>query len=214
VETTTKEVKMVTELKINIGCGMVQKEGFIRADNDPAVKPDVLLDVEKDRFPWEDNSVAVIYSKSCLEHVHDLTNFFEESYRVLNKETGYLHLNLPYYLHETSFTDPEHIWFFTPSFFTQYLQRPTTGSDGRPVITGNFDYELVSLTRIVHKEEASKFKQALEKHISPETIEAILPDIHMYLTNVVRSLEIILKPKFPFREPATDLPPTYVRLKR
>jgi len=201
------------EIKLYVGSGMLALDGFLRVDNDPAVKPDILLDLETDKFPFEDNSVSVIYSKSCLEHVHDLTNFFEESYRILNKETGLIHLNLPYYLHETSFTDPEHVWFFTPYFFTTYLQRTSLGSDGRPIITGNFDYRI---TRFVELIEDRKSTQVMMKNLFNDRGENpdIIVDMLRYLANVVRSMEIKMVPVFPMRVPSTDYPPTYVKLRR
>ena len=40
-------------------------------------------DIEKDRFPFEDNSFDFIFSKSVIEHVYNTDNFLDESFRVL-----------------------------------------------------------------------------------------------------------------------------------
>jgi len=144
-------------IKLNIGCGIVKLDGYIRIDNDAAVEPDYVLDIEKDKLPFSGNSVEEIFSRKCLEHVHDLTNFFEESYRVLNKETGFMKLILPYYRHESAFADPEHVWYFTTSFFN-YLTRLGCGSDNRPIIAGDFDWEVLQLNLLAEEKVGGELR--------------------------------------------------------
>lgn len=40
-------------------------------------------DIEKDRFPFEDNMFDFAFSKSVLEHVHNTENFLQENLRIL-----------------------------------------------------------------------------------------------------------------------------------
>lgn len=42
-------------------------------------------DIEKDSFPFEDNSFDIVFSKSVIEHVSNADHLFEEIYRVLKK---------------------------------------------------------------------------------------------------------------------------------
>ena len=51
-------------------------------------------DIEKDRFPFEDNSFDFIFSKSVIEHVYNTDNFLNESFRVL-KPGGIIVLMTP-----------------------------------------------------------------------------------------------------------------------
>ena len=41
------------------------------------------VDLEKDRLPFRDNSIDVVFSKSVLEQLHDPGNMLTEAYRVL-----------------------------------------------------------------------------------------------------------------------------------
>ena len=41
--------------------------------------------IEKEAFPFEDDSFNIVFSKSVIEHVFNSDNFFEESFRVLKK---------------------------------------------------------------------------------------------------------------------------------
>ena len=42
-----------------------------------------ICDLEKERYPYDDNSFDIIYHKSVIEHLYDPTNFMKESYRIL-----------------------------------------------------------------------------------------------------------------------------------
>lgn len=42
-------------------------------------------DIEKDKFPFEDNNFDIVFSKSVIEHVTNADNFLLESLRVLKK---------------------------------------------------------------------------------------------------------------------------------
>jgi len=199
-------------IKLNIGCGMTKLEGYTRIDNDAAVEPNYVLDIERDKLPFNDNSVEEIYSRKCLEHVHDLTNFFEESYRVLNKDSGSLKLILPYYRHESAYTDPEHVWYFTPSFF-DYLTRLGHGSDNRPIITGNFDWEVLQLNLLVEEKVEAELRGMIST-LFGRVPRGLMELLAKYLWNIVREIEVTLKPIYPIRALINSLPPTYVRLRK
>ena len=181
---------------------MHKLEGFINIDNDPLVKPDILLDIETDVFPFEDNTVEFITTRHTIEHVHDLTNFFEESYRVLNKDSGKLNIVVPHQSHDAAWADPEHVWFFTQNFFA-YLNRMSLGSDGRPLICGNFDYQPMELLQRVTPDAKRKYTDTEQLKFGAT-----------YLNNVILEIDVTLKPIFPIRVVKTNYPPTYVRLKR
>jgi len=44
-----------------------------------------LCDIEKESFPFKNNSFDIVFSKSVLEHVRNADNFLSESLRVLKK---------------------------------------------------------------------------------------------------------------------------------
>ena len=51
-----------------------------------------LCDIEKEKLPFEDNSIDIIYSKSFIEHLHYPEKYLEEAYRVLKPNGIFLTL--------------------------------------------------------------------------------------------------------------------------
>ncbi len=71
------------QLKLHLGSGGNYKDGWINVDFDAAA--DLQLDL-RERFPFPDGSVAVIYSEHFFEHVgypQEATHVLSESVRVL-----------------------------------------------------------------------------------------------------------------------------------
>tara|TARA_B100000575_G_C23137168_1_gene660904 strand:- start:2612 stop:3274 length:663 start_codon:yes stop_codon:yes gene_type:complete len=58
-------------------------------DNNFEVK---LCDIEKEKLPFVDNSIDIIYSKSFIEHLYHPEKFLEEAYRVLKPNGVFLTL--------------------------------------------------------------------------------------------------------------------------
>jgi SAM-dependent methyltransferase len=69
-------------LKLDLGCGSCKKEGTIGVDIFEQPGVDYVLNLEKDRLPFEDRSVQYIYSSHCLEHLANPTGLFAEMSRV------------------------------------------------------------------------------------------------------------------------------------
>jgi len=71
-------------IKLNLGSGG-GKEGYINVDIRPEVNPDVLWDLEKTPYPWEDESVEEILWIDSLEHLSWLKveDALRECYRIL-----------------------------------------------------------------------------------------------------------------------------------
>ena len=51
-----------------------------------------LCDIEKEKLPFDDNSIDIIYSKSFIEHLHYPERYLEEAYRVLKPNGIFLTL--------------------------------------------------------------------------------------------------------------------------
>jgi len=73
-------------MKLNLGCGEVKHDGYINVDKYDIFEPDVVQDLEK--FPWafEDNSVDEIIMHHVLEHLGQTTeeymNILAELHRI------------------------------------------------------------------------------------------------------------------------------------
>lgn len=72
-----------SSLKLNVGCGSQRKQGWLNIDL--AESADLQLDV-REKLPFQDGSVAMIYSEHFLEHLRypdEVNLFLQESWRVL-----------------------------------------------------------------------------------------------------------------------------------
>ena len=56
-------------MKINLGGGLKRFDGFVNIDHDPLTNPDFCFNIEKDKFPFEDNSVDEVKAHHILEHL-------------------------------------------------------------------------------------------------------------------------------------------------
>lgn len=95
-------------MKINIGSGFKRIEGFLNVDDDPLVSPDFLVNLEKDKLPFEDNSVESVIAHHILEHIGD--NFIplmQEIYRVCS-HGAIIDIKVPHHFHEVYYGDPTH----------------------------------------------------------------------------------------------------------
>src|SRR5689334_3994902 len=90
-------------VKLHIGCGDHRIEGFINCDLYETKATDRVFDCTG-RWPFEDSSVATIYSAHMLEHLTDFKGFFREAHRVLKPE-GCLQIRVPYGGHRAAYWD-------------------------------------------------------------------------------------------------------------
>lgn len=80
-------------LKLNLGTGHTQIPGFVSVDRVDSA--DVVLDLGRDPLPFEDDSVDLVFSYHCLEHVDDYLFALGEIHRVLRHGGAFL-LGVPY----------------------------------------------------------------------------------------------------------------------
>jgi hypothetical protein len=70
--------------KIDIGSGDFKKPGFVGIDIVQSGDVDIVCDIERSRWPLEDESVCEVFSSHCFEHieVNNLIHIFSEMTRV------------------------------------------------------------------------------------------------------------------------------------
>lgn len=78
-------------IKLNLGCGIKRfhKPDFINIDYSLECEPDLLLDVENEPFPFNENSVMEIRADNLLEHFSGLTHCMNECWTVLKPEGSF-----------------------------------------------------------------------------------------------------------------------------
>jgi ubiquinone/menaquinone biosynthesis C-methylase UbiE len=95
-------------MKINIGAGDTKLEGYVTLDYDANSNPDYQLDIEKDRFPFEDNTVETVVAHHILEHLGEgYFHCLQEIYRVC-KHGAIVDIRVPHPRHDSFLADPTH----------------------------------------------------------------------------------------------------------
>jgi predicted SAM-dependent methyltransferase len=83
-------------MKLNLGCGLDKRQGYINVDIRKDVNPDLVLNLEDIPYPFESNSIEEIIDKDILEHIpyRKVENILKEWYRILKPE-GKLYIQSP-----------------------------------------------------------------------------------------------------------------------
>jgi SAM-dependent methyltransferase len=106
-------------VRIDIGCGSAKREGFIGLDSVAAPGVDYVLDLTKDRYPFDDASVDYVFSSHFLEHIKIPFHVLEEIGRVC-KDGATIEFWTPYafsneavlYGHEIFLTEETWLQFY------------------------------------------------------------------------------------------------------
>lgn len=124
----TKKVIEVQEpkpLRLDLGCGQNCKIGddgvkFTGVDYVKCDGVDIVHDLTKFPYPFEDNSVDEVFTSHFLEHLdgEQRIRFFSEMYRILKPDGKMTHVH-PYYKSVRAIQDPTHK--FPPISENSYL---------------------------------------------------------------------------------------------
>jgi len=101
--------------RIDLGCGPKKKEGCFGIDSVPNPGVDCVLNLTKDRLPFEDGTIDYIFSSHCLEHLNGISHLFKEISRVA-KDGAILDIWLPYLWSVDAFI-PCHIAYWGEGFY-------------------------------------------------------------------------------------------------
>lgn len=97
---------------IDLGGGINPAQGYEVADISTGVDLN-------EKWPWPDNSVGVLRSFDCFEHLNDPLHVMSESYRVL-VPGGYMFVQVPSTDGRGAFQDPTHKSFWNENSFLYY----------------------------------------------------------------------------------------------
>jgi hypothetical protein len=84
-------------VKLNLGCGFDKRSGYVNIDVREDVKPDVVMDVEKELLKrFRDESVDEILAKDFVEHLswRVVKDFLKDCFRAL-KKGGRIYIQTP-----------------------------------------------------------------------------------------------------------------------
>jgi len=102
-------------MKVDLGCGENKKEGFVGIDKYAFKGVDYVIDLDKQKLPFKDNSVDFMYSFHCLEHLSNFDEVMNEIFRVL-KKGGVFEFFVPYFSYPLVNSPYHKIYFNFDSF--------------------------------------------------------------------------------------------------
>lgn len=141
-------------MKINIGAGSTKFDGYVNCDYSDYYNPEYVFDIEKDTWPFEDNSVTHVIAHHVLEHLGEgYFHALKELYRVCASGAS-IDIRVPHYTHHNFFHDATHRRAITApglSMFGQkrnhndFLANAATSRLGQYL---NIDLELISYSYV------------------------------------------------------------------
>lgn len=100
---------------VDIGCGAKKHPGTVGLDIVEAPGVDHVLDFTTERLPFDDDSVSLVFSSHCVEHIADPSHLFRELTRIA-AHGARLEIWNPYAFHEHAFL-PGHVSYWTEAFY-------------------------------------------------------------------------------------------------
>lgn len=99
-------------LRLNLGCGNSKREGWVNLDRETACEPDMVLDLEKTPWPFDESSVDEILMDNVLEHLGQTPDVYlsviSEIYRVCRHKAK-VKVFVPHPRHDHFIADPTHV---------------------------------------------------------------------------------------------------------
>lgn len=110
-------------MRLNIGSGGKKQEGYVNLDAEPMTQPDVVLNIGRDPWPFDDCSVDEVVAEHILEHLTtpELFHCMKEAYRVC-KPGAKMKVRLPHPRHDIFLSDPTHQRPVTPGTLMLFSQ--------------------------------------------------------------------------------------------
>lgn len=151
-------------MNINIGSGDEKVEGFINIDYDQLTLPDYCFNIEKDIWPFEDNTVEKVIAHHIFEHIGEgYFHMLQELYRVC-KHNAIIDILVPHPRHDNFINDPTHRRAITPDglwLFSKKYNDATREQKARASKLGylyNVDFEVMDVLEIPDSKYISVFE--------------------------------------------------------
>ena len=104
---------------LDVGCGINKLAGAIGIDRNPSSRADVICDLDRFPYPFQDCSFDKLQAIHVIEHVSDVIQTMEEFHRLV-RDGGEAVIVTPHYTDFSSFCDPTHRWHLN-SFSLRYF---------------------------------------------------------------------------------------------
>lgn len=108
--------------KLNLGCGIDIKKGWVNLDSAAIPGVDVVHDIEKLPLPFAAEEFDEILAQDVLEHI-DYIPVLKDLHRIL-KKGGSLRIRVPHFTSKNNFADPTHKKSFSVSTWDFFVKSP------------------------------------------------------------------------------------------
>lgn len=112
------------KILLDFGCGKNKRQGFKGIDNIAFDGVDVVMNIGKDKWQWEDESVDEAHASHFIEHLeaHERVHFINELYRVLKKGAKCT-IIVPHWASMRAYGDLTHKFPPVSEFWFYYLSK-------------------------------------------------------------------------------------------
>lgn len=108
--------------KLSVGCGRQPPDpNVVRLDKASNLEPDVVWDLDKIPYPFNDSSFSEIECFDVIEHLENIPKTLEEFYRILEPK-GLLKITTPHFSCANSYVDPTHRWHLSYFSFDYFCE--------------------------------------------------------------------------------------------
>jgi glycosyltransferase involved in cell wall biosynthesis len=128
-------------LKVDLCSCNNKPKGYVGIDKRKLNADDIVYDLEKPNWPFEDGSVGVFRANDAVEHLRDPINTMSEIYRCL-ADFGWVMIEVPSTDGRGAFQDPTHVSFWNSNSFWYYTKEHMAHFIGSPVAFK--DYRLLN----------------------------------------------------------------------
>ena len=182
-------------MKLNLGCGYKKKPGFVNVDIQMECEPDVIVNLEKVPWPFENDSVEEVNMEHLLEHIGASTDghkaILQELYRVC-KTDATVRIVFPHPRSDTYLIDPTHVrpitvgtlYMYSKKKCQEYIERESRTTP--LAIYWDIDFEVKSRDVVLYPNWGQKYQNG------EITIDDLQFAINSY-NNVVSETEVILE---------------------
>lgn len=147
----------MNEKKLNVGCGVDIRQGWINLDSANVSGVDIVHDIQKLPLPFRDGEFEHILAQDVLEHVEYIP-VLKDLWRIL-KPGGTLSIRVPHFTSKNNYIDPTHKKLFsvnTWDFFAEQTLTRTKHIEKEKKYYFDFAFQKVASRRITF-EKSSRF---------------------------------------------------------
>jgi hypothetical protein len=153
-------------MRLNLGCGYNNREGFVNVDSSPHCDPDLIHDLEEFPWPWADSSIDEIQMIHVLEHLGATTAVYfsvlREMYRICRHDAR-ITIVVPHPRHDDFLHDATHVRVVTLEGLSMFSRKNceewiAEGSANTPLaLIVGVDFDMVESELVLNKAWQSKF---------------------------------------------------------